>query len=99
MKLTTVLAFLILPVYLFAAPPPDTTIKGIQVRYGYSASIFPASWQVSPVNAQGEVISPKEIQRSTAIMVKALNKYPFSVLQKNLTAVHFLKSMSFFEVG
>jgi hypothetical protein len=99
MKLTTVLVFLVLPVYLFAAPPPDTTIKGIHIRFGYSASIFPESWRAAPVNAQGEVIAAKETERSTAIMVKALNKYPFSVLQKNLTAVHFLKSMSFFDVG
>jgi hypothetical protein len=97
MKLTVVLIFF-LPFYLLASPP-DTTINGVSIRFGYTPYIFPESWRTAPINAKGEAITGKEIGRCKTVMTKALNKYPPVLLQYNLKAVYFLKNMQFFDVG
>lgn len=95
-KLATAL-FLFLPLYFFAQ---DTTIMGIGIRFHYTPEIFPEQWRSNPVNAHGEEIASREIQRTKEIMAVALNKYPVATLQKNLSGgVFWLKSMKFFNVG
>lgn len=84
---------------LAAATPSDTTIRGVAIRFIYSPSIFPDSWQAAPINASGEQIDNPEINRSIAIISKALNKYPVAALKNDLRTVYFLKSMKFFDVG
>ncbi len=77
----------------------DTIIKNVSVRFTYSHSIFPNSWQSPPISAKGEQIAASEIQRSKAVMAKAISKYPQAALEKDLKAVYFIKSMSFYDVG
>lgn len=85
---------------LFAlAAVADTTILGVNVQFSYDPSIFPESWRGGAIDGQGENIAPEEISRTKPIMIKALKKYPVSVLDSNLKAVYFLKSMKFYNVG
>lgn len=78
--------------------PVDTTLKGVSVNFRYSVSIFPGSWQVAPINAQGKQIAASEIERSKLVMTKAFSKYPAALLQKELQAVYLLTSMKFYDV-
>jgi hypothetical protein len=92
------LLLLLIQLYLLAADS-DTTIQGVNVQFKYDSSIFPESWRVAPINAQGENIAPEEISRTQSIMLRALDKYPEVVLQANLKAVYFLKGMKYYDVG
>lgn len=100
MKILIASALSLISVSVFATNiSADTTIKGVFVGFNYSTSIFPVSWQPDPINARGEQLKAEEIQRSKNIMQKALNKYSVSALNNELTAVYFLKSMKFYDVG
>lgn len=77
----------------------DTIIRNVLISFNYAHSIFPDSWQKPPISAKGEQIDASEIQRSKAVMVKALSKYPPAALEKDLKVVYFIKSMSFYDVG
>ncbi len=79
--------------------PSDTVIRGVKISFTYSRSIFPGSWQPAPINASGEQIDTKEIRRSLDIVIKAIQKYPVAALKNELTAVYFLKSLKFYDVG
>jgi hypothetical protein len=96
--LTTVLFFIGLPVFS-RVENNDTTIRGVQIGFSYTNTIFPEAWQVSPISANGQPISVSEIRRSKDVMIKALGKYPIGALSKNLKWVYFLKSMKFYDVG
>jgi len=89
---------LFFPSFFLYANPADTTIKKIYIGFTYSKEIFPESWQPSPINAAGEPIVESEISRSKLAIIKALDKYPVDMLQQNIRAVYFLKSMQFFGV-
>jgi len=100
MKFLSTAALLLISFSVFSSNnPADTTVKGVFVRFSYSTSIFPESWQAAPINAKGEQLSATEIQRCKAVMVKAVNKYPPGALKNELTVVYFLKSMKFYNVG
>jgi len=92
------IALNLLSLYALAAVS-DTTIQGVNVQFSYDPSIFPESWRGGAIDGQGENIAPGEISRTNPVMIKALKKYPVSVLQTNLTSVYFLKSMKFYNVG
>ena len=91
-------SLLLFPFYL-AGQTPDTTINGVTVEFNYSLSIFPADWQQAPISAFGEKLLPEEVKRTKQVAIKALSKYPTSVLEANLVAVYFLKQMKFYNVG
>jgi hypothetical protein len=78
--------------------PPDTTIRSVKVSFTYNPAIFPESWHSLPINVQGEQIDRAEINRSTRILIKALNKYPLAALSKDLHIIYMLKSMRFYDV-
>jgi hypothetical protein len=88
----------LLPVTLLAQAK-DTTIQGVRIVFNYSVENFPEAWRVTPVNAEGEEIAAPEIDRSKLIMLRALAKYNDLLLEYNLKAIYFLKSMRFFNVG
>ncbi len=95
---TSILSFISL--FVFGKnTPADTTIKGVQVLFTYSTSIFPESWQAAPISASGKQIANSEIHRCKTAMIKALEKYPVTALANELTAVYFLKTMAFYNVG
>jgi len=99
MKLLTTLFLSIISISVYSSNyPPDTTINGVLVKFNYSASIFPETWQESPISAKGEQIDRSEIRRCKIIMVKALGKYPPASLRKELSVVYFLKLMKFYDV-
>ena len=77
----------------------DTSIRNVRISFHYSRENFPDSWQSSPINATGEQMASSETQRSKAVIVKALSKYPAAAFEKDLSVVYFLKSMQFYEVG
>ncbi|MEI9944920.1 MAG: hypothetical protein WDN26_11965 [Chitinophagaceae bacterium] len=99
MRTSHLLAIFLLPLCTHASPGGDTTINGVKVNFEYALNIFPESWRTSPINAWGDPIPSGEIVRSEAIMVKALNKYPLTVLKKELTSIYFLRSMKFYDVS
>ncbi len=77
----------------------DTSIKGVTIGFRYSVSIFPETWQMTPISARGEQISASEIARSKSVIARALSKYPALSLKKDLRVIYFLRSMKFYEVG
>ncbi|MEP7164419.1 MAG: hypothetical protein ABI741_06990 [Ferruginibacter sp.] len=87
-----------MPSNLQAGNYQDTAIKGVRIQFTYRPSIFPLSWLNAGINAKGEPILPGEISRVKMLMVRALSKYPDTVLQKELRAVYFLRSMSMYNV-
>ena len=100
MRMYHALLFLFFSIpYSLGAVPVDTTINGVPVRFDYDSSIFPESWRVAPINGWGESIVANEIERTEKVIRKALNKYPAIVLESNLKAVFYLKSMKFYEIG
>ena len=83
-----VLSYLIMSIPLFlSAQDPDTAIRKVYIGFNYSTDIFPESWRPAPVNAWGEQIDRKEIQRSKTIIAIALNKYPEVIFEYNLKHV------------
>lgn len=77
----------------------DTTIKGVQVSFAYSKNIFPDFWQKPPINANAEPIDQEEIDRCKSIVIRALEKYPSSILRDELKSVYFIRAMKFYDVG
>lgn len=77
----------------------DTTIQQVRIVFEYSADNFPREWRIEEINATGQQIATEEIPRSKQIIAKALNKYGNVLLEYNLKAVFFLKSMQFYNVG
>ncbi len=92
------LLFIQLPFVLYAGER-DTVVKKVTVSFAYSKNIFPESWQPAPINARGEMISAREVSRSKTASILALQKYPEALLDKNLSAVYWLKNMHFYDVG
>lgn len=89
--------FLLFHLFCFSQKE-DTIVRGVKIDFNYSLSIFPAEWQASPVNAHGEAMDRREIQRAKMVMNRALSKYPQDMLEKNLRSIHFLGMMKFFDV-
>lgn len=88
---------LLWPVAGNAMPVSDTAIHGVNVQFEYSPGIFPVSWHAAPVSARGEAMAGSEISRSKTVMVKALSKYPPSMLRQDLASVYFVRNMKFFD--
>jgi hypothetical protein len=77
----------------------DTTIQQVKIVFEYSDHNFPGEWRNDQINAQGQQIAIEEIPRSKKIIAMALGKYGDQLLEYNLKAVYFLRSMQFFQVG
>ena len=93
------LALFLFLVYKGYSSPPDTTIRGVTVQFTFSRNIFPLSWRDDRINANGEAIDLKEVERSLMIVTRALRKYPANALQNDLHTVYFVKSLRFFGVA
>ncbi|HEX7903373.1 MAG TPA: hypothetical protein VF487_05805 [Chitinophagaceae bacterium] len=95
----------ILLIYLLILPgitkgqEKDTLIRGVKASFAYSTTIFPESWQGAPISAKGESIANAEINRSKKVTIKALAKYPASLLSNDLKAIYWVRKMSFYDVG
>lgn len=86
------------PVLLFAAGRDTTVFNDVKIVSGYSKAVFPESWQESTIHAAGEQIAPEELKRTEPIIIKALKKYPRSLLKLTLRKVYLIKSLSFYNV-
>lgn len=78
--------------------PGDTIINGIAIRFSSNTGIFPVEWQAAPINAAASPIVQNEIKRSKQIAAVSIRKYPYAFLQKNLTEVYFLSTITFYNV-
>jgi hypothetical protein len=83
----------------FSQAKPDTAIRGVKVSFAYSPGIFPGFWKEAPIHASAEQIPGNEISRSIVVLINALDKYPSLILERELKAVYFLKTMKFYDVG
>ena len=100
MKKQLVLSVSLLFLWLYScAAPSDTTIYGVPVYFSYTDSPFPTEWQAAPISATAVKMDVAEISRCKTVMTTALKKYPEEVLQINLKALYFFKSISFYNVG
>lgn len=77
----------------------DTSIRGVALVFKYSADNFPSSWRTAPINASGIPIAVEEISRTEQVAIKAIRKYPETLLAVNLKAVYYLKEMNFYNTG
>jgi hypothetical protein len=93
-----ILVSLLFSIISSRAQDHDTTIKAVHIGFNYSPLIFPESWRPAPINAYGEQLAFREIQRSKEILARGLSKYPDATL-KNLAAVYFVRLMKFYDVA
>lgn len=73
-----------------ALPVPVFT----QVRSG----MFPVSWTAREVSASASSLPSDEINRSLLALDRAMEKYPTSLLRKNLKQVYVLSRLAFYGV-
>lgn len=73
-----------------ALPVPVST----QVRKG----MFPASWTVREISASASSLPSDEVPRSLDALDRAMEKYPVTLLQKNLKRVYVLSRLAFYGV-
>lgn len=73
-----------------ALPVPVAT----QVKKG----MFPSSWTVREISASASSLPPEEVPRSLTALDRAMDKYPVSLLQRNLKRVYVLSRLAFYGV-
>jgi len=70
--------------------------SGIEVVFEKQNNMFPSSWYSKEINAVAVSLKKEEIERSKKIILHALDKYPASVLKKNLRKVYVLEKIEFY---
>ncbi len=73
--------------------------SGIPVIFTVDENVFPHSWTQSPINGYCEHLDADERERSGKIMLRALAKYPVSLLKRSLVRVYVLKVLEFYGQG
>ena len=58
-------------------------------------AMFPKGWRGSPVEASATPIPPERYERATAILTRALHKYPKNMLAKHLRKVYVVSNLRF----
>ena len=69
---------------------------GVKIIFSSEGTIFPDGWYSKPTDAKAITLKNEQIARSKTIVIKALNKYPISVIQKNLKNIYILHRIEFF---
>lgn len=69
---------------------------GVRIIFIEEPNMFPESWYGGETNGKGVSLDTSEYTRSEKSMLKALEKYPVSVITKNLEKIYVLKSIEFF---
>ncbi|MFH2095394.1 MAG: hypothetical protein ABIJ16_06810 [Bacteroidota bacterium] len=72
---------------------------GIKVLFYPEYNMFPADWYTGEVKARVKALSLSEIKRSTSTILKAMNKYPISILTDNISRIYILQNMNFYGVN
>lgn len=97
MKHTLLICLLCLHFAAHAAPAKDDNQGDAPVVSLDAAGpeIFPQSWLTAKVNAQATILDPAQRERSQALVVRALAKYPAVVLRTHLQRVYVLSSLTY----
>jgi hypothetical protein len=69
---------------------------GVVLDFSGTRAIFHDSWLTPKINGQVVPLDSSEFERSRAIVLKALNKYPEEVVRKHLTKICVVKYLEFF---
>lgn len=92
--LTTVLAALCV---LQTQPGPTLEPRTqIPVRVTVDKDMYPESWRKEPISAEATALAPGEVSRSIKVTLAAMEKYPATVLKKNLKQVYISKRIAFY---
>ncbi len=68
------------------------------VDYSANNKIFPCKWRKKRMAAIATPIPEKEIIRTNESLLKAITKYPFSMIEKNLRKIYAMRTLSFFDL-
>jgi hypothetical protein len=69
---------------------------GVEPDFSGTKDILPESWLTPAINGKVVPLDSSEFERSTAIVLKALNKYPVDVVRKHLTKICVVKYLEFY---
>jgi hypothetical protein len=69
---------------------------GVEISFLVDNKIFPKTWLTKEINGKATPLDTAEFERSKAIIVKALNKYPVEVIAKHLTKIYVVNQLEFY---
>jgi len=69
---------------------------GVEISFSVDDEIFPKPWLTKEINGKATPLDSSEFERSKAIIIKALNKYPVDVIAKHLTKVYVVNRLEFY---
>lgn len=72
---------------------------GVKIIFDYSDDIYPSHWLKGKIAGKGKSLKSSEYERSKKIIIKALRKYPNSMIYKNLKNIYILNQLNFFGVN
>jgi hypothetical protein len=70
--------------------------SGIPIYFVVADDTFPLYWRSKTINAKGVSLPKSEYERSKKVIIRALKKYPLTVLNKNLKAIYVLEHLEFY---
>lgn len=70
-------------------------IAGVQVHYQTEPDMFPEHWNKPPATTEAESLMESEIERTSGILRKALDKYPDGFLERHLERIYALHALYF----
>ena len=71
---------------------------GVAISFTVDENTFPYHWLSNEINGKGISLDKIEIERSLAVVQKALSKYPQELIAANLTKIYVLKYIEFYGV-
>lgn len=69
---------------------------GVEISFSVDNQIFPKTWLTKEIDGKAMPLDTAEFERSKAIIIKALNKYPVDVIAKHLTKVYVVNRLEFY---
>ncbi len=91
--------FLILFLFTFSQSSFVDTATGVKIIFDYSDNIYPSHWLKGDIAGKGKSLKTSEYERSKKIVLKALRKYPNSLISNNLKKIYILNQLNFFGVN
>ncbi|MCU0316839.1 MAG: hypothetical protein MUC92_09625 [Fimbriimonadaceae bacterium] len=73
--------------------------SGIRFFRDAPPDMFPAYWLREPISAQSEPLASEEWERTRLALLRAMDRYPPSVLKQYLSRIYLVQSMKFYGVG
>jgi hypothetical protein len=91
----SVIFFLLLFVHTFSQNKSLAEF-GVEISFSADSKIFPSSWLTKEINGKAAPLDTAEFERSRAVIIKALNKYPVELIAKHLTKVYIVNHLEFY---